>query len=62
MASYHLYFLRRGMLIGSGEIEAADDAAAAELARSQSDGDSVEIWSDDRRLGIVETAAEPATP
>ena len=53
MARYHLYFLRRGMLVGSGDVEASDEAEAARLAAEQSEGRTVEIWTDDRRISVV---------
>ena len=54
MASYHLYFLRNGMLTGSADIEAPDDREAQRLARSKYPRDSIEIWNDTRRLGVLE--------
>ena len=56
MARYHLYFLRQGMLMGSRDIEAADDREAARIAREQGDGQVVEVWSEDRRVRIVAPA------
>ena len=56
MARYHLYFLRQGMLMGSHDIEAADDRDAARIAREQGDGQLVEIWNDTRRVRIVAPA------
>ena len=60
MARYHLYFLRQGMLVGSGEIDAADDHEAAQLAREQGDGQTVEVWDDHQRVRIIGPAS-PAT-
>ena len=57
VARYHLYFLREGMLVGSGHIEAADDGEAARIAREQGGGQTVEIWNDHRRVRIVAPAA-----
>jgi len=57
MARYHLYFLRQGMLMGSRDIEAADDRDAARIAREQGDGQVVEVWSEDRRVRIVAPAS-----
>ena len=61
MARYHLYYLRQGMLVGSGDIEAADDHDAARIARSQGRGQTVEVWNDHERVRIVAPAlqAEP---
>jgi hypothetical protein len=53
MATYHLYFLRQGMLVGSSDIEAADDREAARIAREQGDGQVVEVWNADRRVRIL---------
>ena len=53
MATYHLYFLRRGMLVGSSDIEAADDEAACRLAARHGGGDAVEVWNSHRRLRIL---------
>ena len=53
MARYHLYFLRQGMLVGSSDIEAADDREAARIAREQGDGQVVEVWNSDRRVRII---------
>ena len=61
MARYHLYFLRQGMLVGSHDIDAADDREAARIAREQGDGQVVEVWSDHRRVRVVAPAsAAPA--
>ena len=61
MARYHLYFLRQGMLMGSHDIEAADDREAAQVAREQGDGQVVEVWNDHRRVRVVAPArAAPA--
>ncbi len=59
MAQYHLYYLRQGMLVGSGNIEASDDAEAARIAREQGGGQVIEIWNDHRRVRVV---SQPSTP
>ena len=59
MAIYHLYFLRGGMLVGSGDIEAADDGEAARIASEAGDGELIEVWDASRRVRIV-TPAERA--
>jgi hypothetical protein len=56
MAQYHLYFIRQGMLVGSDNIEAADDAEAARLAREQGGSQTVEVWNDHRRIHVVAPA------
>jgi hypothetical protein len=61
MARYHLYYLRQGMLVGSGNIEAADDAEAARIAREQGGGQVVEVWNDHRRVRIVSPAEHAGT-
>ena len=54
MAQYHLYYLKQGMLVGSGNIDAVDDGEAARIARQQgSNGDLVEVWNDHRRVRVV---------
>ena len=60
MATYHLYFLRQGMLVGSSDIEAADDEAACSLAAQHGGGDAVEVWNSHRRLRILTPTQEPA--
>ena len=61
MARYHLYFLKQGMLVGSGNIEAADDAEATRLAREQGGGQTVEVWNDHRRIHVVAPAEHAVT-
>ena len=56
MARYHLYFLRQGMLVGSGHIEAADDGEAARIAREQGGGQVVEVWNEHRRVHVISPA------
>jgi len=53
MAIYHLYYLKNGMLIGSDDIDAADDREAARTAAAQGQGDLVEIWNQSSRVRIV---------
>jgi len=53
MATYHLYHLRDGQLIGSEDIEAADDNVAARLAEDLGRGELVEVWSGESRVRIV---------
>ena len=59
MASYHLYFLRQGMLVGAENIEADDDGEAARIAREQGGGQVIEVWNDHRRVRVI-ASAEPA--
>ena len=58
LAHYHLYYLRQGMLVGSGHIDAADDAEAVRRAREQSGSHIVEVWSDERRIRVLGPAQE----
>jgi len=53
MAIYHLYYLRGGELIGSDDIDAPDDQAAARLAEAQGHGDLVEIWNSASKVRVV---------
>jgi len=53
MARYHLYYLRHGMLVGSGDIEAADENEAARIAGIADRSQTVEIWDDRQRVRIV---------
>lgn len=53
MATYHLYYLKRGQLIGSDDIEAGDDLEAARIAGAQGRGDLVEIWNASSRIRIL---------
>jgi hypothetical protein len=55
MATYHLYYLRGGQLVGSEDIEAATDNDAARIAEDQGRGDIVEVWSSESRVRIVRT-------
>lgn len=62
MASYHLYYLRNGMVIGSDDIAAAGDDEAARIAEAQGRGDLVEIWNASTRIRILKPAAARAEP
>lgn len=53
MAIYHLYYMRGGELIGSDDINAPDDQAAARMAEAQGRGDLVEIWSTTAKVRVV---------
>jgi hypothetical protein len=53
MATYHLYYLKQGQLIGSEDIEAADDNRAARLAEDLGRGELVEVWNAESRVRIV---------
>jgi hypothetical protein len=53
MATYHLYHLRAGQLIGSEDIEAGNDREAARIAEARGRGDLVEIWNGAERVRIV---------
>jgi hypothetical protein len=53
MASYQLYHLRNGQLVGSDHVEAGDDGDAVRIARQRGDGRITEIWNDSRRVRIV---------
>lgn len=53
MAIYHLYFLARGQLIGTEDVEAASDNAAARIAEEKGRGDIVEVWNAENRVRIV---------
>jgi len=55
MAIFHLYYLKGGLLVGSEDIEAADDNEAARIAEDKGRGDIVEIWNSDSRVRIVRT-------
>jgi hypothetical protein len=55
MATYHLYFLKRGLLVESEDIEAASDNEAARIAEGKDRGDLVEIWNAHSRVRIVRT-------
>jgi hypothetical protein len=53
MATYHLYHLDSGQLVGSEDIEAASDNEAARIAEDKGRGDIVEVWNSDSRVRIV---------
>ena len=55
MATYHLYHLDSGQLVGSEDIEAASDNEAARIAEDRGRGDLVEVWNSDSRVRIVRT-------
>ncbi len=57
MTHYHLYFLRGSELVGSNDIEAADDNDAARIARERGDGEVVEVWNAHARVRLVAPAA-----
>jgi hypothetical protein len=52
MATYHLYYLSGGQLIGSDDIEAGDDREATRIAQARGRGDLVEIWNAAERVRI----------
>jgi hypothetical protein len=56
VTSYHLYYLRDNILIGSDSIEAADDDAAVRIATERREGRSVEVWNAHSRIRIVAPA------
>ena len=53
MATYHLYFLRNGRLIGAEDVEASSDLEAVRAARLRGSSQSVEIWHDHRRVLVA---------
>jgi hypothetical protein len=53
MAIYHLYYLRGGELIGSDDIDAADDLEAARAAEAQGRGELVEVWDSSSKVRVV---------
>ena len=63
MATYHLYYLKSGQLIGSEDVEAASDNEAARIAEDKGRGDIVEVWNTESRVRIVRTGgAQVETP
>jgi hypothetical protein len=63
MATYHLYYLKAGQLVGSEDVEAADDNEAARIAEDKGRGDIVEVWNTESRVRIVRTGgAQVETP
>lgn len=57
MANYHLYYIRQNMLMGSDDIEAADDNDAARIAGKLGSGGIVEVWNANRRVRVVAAKA-----
>jgi hypothetical protein len=55
MATYHLYYLKGGLLVGSEDTEAASDNEAARIAEDKGRGDIVEVWDTESRVRIVRT-------
>jgi hypothetical protein len=53
MARYRLYHLQGHRLAAADEIEAADDAEAASLARERARFDVTEVWRGDRRVRTI---------
>ena len=53
MATYHLYFLKGGQLVGSEDIEAGSDNQAAHIAEDKGRDDLVEVWNAHSRVRIV---------
>ena len=53
MATYHLYFLKRGLLVESEDIEAVSDNEAARIAEGKDRADLVEVWNAHSRVRIV---------
>ena len=62
MARYRLYYLRDNVLIGSDDIEAADDREAARLAKQRGRGQRVEIWDSVKRVNVVAPAGGRGAP
>src|SRR3954464_14120148 len=56
VASYHLYYLHDGQVIGSDSIDAADNQEAVRIARDRGQGEAVEIWNAAGRIRIVAPA------
>ena len=56
MASYHLYYLRDGQVVGADRLDAADDEAAIQMAREQGKGQAVEIWNAHSRIRVIAPA------
>jgi hypothetical protein len=57
MANYHLYYIRQNMLVGSDDIEAADDNDAARIAGELGSGEVVEVWNAHQRVRVVTAKA-----
>jgi hypothetical protein len=62
VASYQLYHFRGHALVGSDTIEASDDETACRIAGEVGRGQSVEIWNDHVRVGVVAPTATAPTP
>jgi hypothetical protein len=61
MAHYRLFYLKDGGLPDLDEVEARDDAEAAELAKARAHPGPVEIWHGGRRVRTVAPRSrEPA--
>ena len=60
MATYHLYYLNRGILVGSDDIEAADDVEAERVAAGRNHGRVVEVWNNHQRVGVIPPHVELA--
>ena len=62
MARYHLYHIRDNQVVGTDNIDAADDNDAVRIAREQGEGQAVEIWNAHRRIRIVAPARAAPAP
>ena len=56
MARFQLYYLRHGMLVGSGDVEASDEHEAARIVQGGDGACSVEIWNDHERVRVLTRA------
>jgi hypothetical protein len=56
MATYHLYYLRDNLLIGSDDIEAQDDLEATRIAKARGKGKLVEVWNAHKKVNVVTPA------
>ena len=60
MSEYKLYCLdQRGRIAQRHEYEAADDAAAIELARAQHPNATCELWSGTRKVALLPAGGAP---
>ena len=59
MASYRLYFLKSGQIVGNAHREFADDLEAVDSARKLSTRFEIEIWLDDKLVAGVNECGEP---
>lgn len=57
MTTYHLYYLRNGLLLGSDDVEAADDDEAGRIAFERSRGRTVEVWNEHSRVAVYEAVS-----